>query len=92
MAPKRAMRSNTALETTTTTTVTNAQLQEMIDEGVTIALVARDANRSTNGNDSHVLGTSVRMTERVARECTYPYFMKFQPLNFKGTKGVIELI
>ncbi|GKB85074.1 hypothetical protein Tco_0957346 [Tanacetum coccineum] len=53
MAPKRATRSNTAPETTTTTTVTNAQLQAMIDQGVTAALAACDANRSTNGDDSH---------------------------------------
>ncbi|GJX91022.1 putative reverse transcriptase domain-containing protein [Tanacetum coccineum] len=92
MAPKRATRSNTTPETTTTTTVTNAQLQAMIDQGVTAALAARDANRSTNGDDSHVSGTGVRRTERVARECTYPDFMKCQPLNFKGTKGVVELI
>ncbi|GKA72048.1 putative reverse transcriptase domain-containing protein [Tanacetum coccineum] len=92
MAPKRATRSNTAPETTTTTTVTNAQLQAMIDQGVTAALAARDANRSTNGDDSHVSGTGVRRTERVARECTYPDFMKCQPLNFKGTEGVVELI
>ncbi|GKB58616.1 reverse transcriptase domain-containing protein [Tanacetum coccineum] len=32
------------------------------------------------------------MTERVARECTYPNFMKWQPLNFKDTEGVVELI
>ncbi|GJS12454.1 hypothetical protein Tco_0406926 [Tanacetum coccineum] len=36
--PAPAMRSNTAPETTTTTTVTNAQLQAMIDQGVTTAL------------------------------------------------------
>ncbi|GJZ84572.1 reverse transcriptase domain-containing protein [Tanacetum coccineum] len=29
----------------------------MIDQGVTAALAARDANRSTNDDDSHVLGT-----------------------------------
>ncbi|GJS09205.1 hypothetical protein Tco_0366001 [Tanacetum coccineum] len=57
----------------------------MIDQGVTAALAARDANRSTNGDDNHVSGTGVRRTERVARECTYPDFMKCQPLNFKGT-------
>ncbi|GKF70684.1 hypothetical protein Tco_0203741, partial [Tanacetum coccineum] len=34
----------------TTTTVTNAQLQAMIDQGVSAALAARDANR--NGVDS----------------------------------------
>ncbi|GJY67221.1 hypothetical protein Tco_0469459 [Tanacetum coccineum] len=64
----------------------------MIDQGVTTALAARDANRSTNGDDSHVSGTGLRRTERVARECTYPDFMKCQPLNFKGTEGVVELI
>ncbi|GJS10683.1 reverse transcriptase domain-containing protein [Tanacetum coccineum] len=68
MALKRAMRSNTAPETTNTTYVTNAQLQAMIDQGVTTALVARDANRSTNGDDSHNSGTGVRRTERTARE------------------------
>ncbi|GJW41077.1 hypothetical protein Tco_0066922 [Tanacetum coccineum] len=48
----------------------------------------RDANRSTNGDDSHNSGTSVRRTERAARECTYTDFLKCQPLNFKGTEGV----
>ncbi|GJT45111.1 hypothetical protein Tco_0953826 [Tanacetum coccineum] len=28
----------------------------------------------------------------VARECTYKDFMKCQPLNFKGTEGVVGLI
>ncbi|GJW81658.1 hypothetical protein Tco_0145633 [Tanacetum coccineum] len=28
----------------------------------------------------------------VARECTYQDFMKCQPLNFKGTEGVVDLI
>ncbi|GJZ18669.1 hypothetical protein Tco_0554792 [Tanacetum coccineum] len=38
----------TPTTTTNTTSVTNAQLQAMIDQGVTAALAARDANRSTN--------------------------------------------
>ncbi|GJR73743.1 putative reverse transcriptase domain-containing protein [Tanacetum coccineum] len=78
-----------APETTNTTSVTNAQLQAMIDQGVTANLAARDANRSTNGDDSHNLGTCVRRTERAARECTYTDFLKCQPLNFKGTEGVV---
>ncbi|GJT54954.1 putative reverse transcriptase domain-containing protein [Tanacetum coccineum] len=73
---------------TTTTSVTNAQLQAMIDQGVTAALAARDANR--NGDDSHTSGTGGRRTERVARECTYQDFMKCKPLYFKGTEGVIK--
>ncbi|GJS34427.1 putative reverse transcriptase domain-containing protein [Tanacetum coccineum] len=90
MAPKRTTRARPAPETTTTTTsVTNAQLQAMIDQGVTAALAARDANRA--GDDSHTSGTGVRRTERVARECTYQDFMKCQPLYFKGTEGVTEL-
>ncbi|GJS56643.1 hypothetical protein Tco_0630005 [Tanacetum coccineum] len=46
---------NPVTENPTTTTVTNAQLQAMIDQGVTAALTARDANR--NGDDSHTSGT-----------------------------------
>ncbi|GJR95159.1 putative reverse transcriptase domain-containing protein [Tanacetum coccineum] len=63
----------------------------MIDQGVTAALAARDANRSTNGDDNHNSGTGAKRIERVARECTYTDFLKCQPLNFKGTKGVTGL-
>ncbi|GKC77355.1 putative reverse transcriptase domain-containing protein [Tanacetum coccineum] len=90
MAPKRTTRANPA-DTTATTSVTNAQLKAMINQGVTDALAARDADRNTNGDDNHNSGTSVRRTKRVARECTYPDFMKCKPLYFKGTEGVIEL-
>ncbi|GKA85818.1 putative reverse transcriptase domain-containing protein [Tanacetum coccineum] len=76
-------------DTHTTTSVTNAQIQAMINEGVTAALAARDATR--NGDDSHTSGTGARRPVQVARECTYPDFLKCQPLNFKGTKGVVGL-
>ncbi|GJS48014.1 reverse transcriptase domain-containing protein [Tanacetum coccineum] len=93
MAPKRrTTRLNPSAtptpvtDTHTTTSVTNAQIQAMINEGVTAALAARDATR--NGDDSHTSGTGVRRPVQVARECTYPDFLKCQPLNFKGTEGV----
>ncbi|GKA84232.1 hypothetical protein Tco_0805827, partial [Tanacetum coccineum] len=35
---------------------------------------------------------NVRSDRHVARECTYQDFMKCQPLNFKGTEGVLGLI
>ncbi|GJR99600.1 putative reverse transcriptase domain-containing protein [Tanacetum coccineum] len=35
---------------------------------------------------------NVRGDRPVARECTYQDFMKCQPLNFKGTEGVVGLI
>nr|GEV78394.1 hypothetical protein [Tanacetum cinerariifolium] len=59
--------------------------------GVAKALAARDVDRNMNGDDSHVSRTGARRTERVTRECTYLYFMKCKPLNFKGTEGFVEL-
>ncbi|GJU15535.1 hypothetical protein Tco_1143501 [Tanacetum coccineum] len=41
-----------------------------------------------NGNPNE----NNRDARPVARECTYQDFMKCQPLNFKGTKGVVRLI
>ncbi|GJX29623.1 putative reverse transcriptase domain-containing protein [Tanacetum coccineum] len=52
-------------------------------------MAARDATR--NGDDSHTSGTGTRRPVQVARECTYPDFLKCQPLNFKGTEGVVGL-
>ncbi|GJR70224.1 putative reverse transcriptase domain-containing protein [Tanacetum coccineum] len=94
MAPKRRTtrlnpETTSAEIAATTTTVTNAQLQVIIDQGVTAILAARDAN--TNGVNSHNSRIGARRNERATRECTYPDFMKCQPLNFKGTEGVVEL-
>nr|GEZ45439.1 putative reverse transcriptase domain-containing protein [Tanacetum cinerariifolium] len=91
MAPRRTTRSTADQETVNATMVTNAQLQAMIDQGVTAALAARDALRSTNGDDSHNSGTGVRRIERATCECTYTDFLKCQPLPFKGTEGVSSL-
>nr|GEU38424.1 hypothetical protein [Tanacetum cinerariifolium] len=92
MTPKRMTRANpTTTTTTTTTSVTDAQLEALIEQGVAKALATCDVHRNTNNDDSHVSGTGARRTERVTRECTYPNFMKCQPLNFKGTEGVVKL-
>ncbi|GKB31747.1 hypothetical protein Tco_0871148 [Tanacetum coccineum] len=48
---------------------------------------ARDADKNTNGDDSHNSRAGVRRTEQTACECTYTDFLKCQPLNFKGTEG-----
>ncbi|GKA31735.1 hypothetical protein Tco_0718040, partial [Tanacetum coccineum] len=94
MAPKkRTTRLNPETITTTlaTTSVTNAQLKAMIDQGVTVALAARDADKNMNDDDSHISGAGVRRTEQTAHECTYTDFLKCQPLNLKGTEGVAGL-
>ncbi|GJZ48967.1 putative reverse transcriptase domain-containing protein [Tanacetum coccineum] len=66
------------------------EVTPLLGQGVTTALVARDANR--NGDDSYTSRTGGRRTERIVRECTYQDFIKCKPLYFKGTEGVVELI
>nr|GFB94308.1 hypothetical protein [Tanacetum cinerariifolium] len=50
---------------------------------------ARDALRSTNGDNSHNSGTGVGRTERATCECTYTDFLKCQPLPFKAPKELL---
>ncbi|GKA58598.1 hypothetical protein Tco_0757786 [Tanacetum coccineum] len=47
----------------TLTVMQSLQGQATIDQGVTVALATRDANR--NGDDNHTLGTGGRRTERI---------------------------
>nr|GEY25609.1 putative reverse transcriptase domain-containing protein [Tanacetum cinerariifolium] len=42
-------------------------------------------------DDSHTSGTGTRRPVQAARECFYSEFLKYKPLDFKGTKGFIEL-
>nr|GEU44667.1 reverse transcriptase domain-containing protein [Tanacetum cinerariifolium] len=54
-----------------------------------------NGNRGNGGNGNGRGGNrngDGRGDRLVARECTYQDFMKCQPLNFKGTKGVVGLI
>ncbi|GJS57473.1 reverse transcriptase domain-containing protein [Tanacetum coccineum] len=77
--------------TTTTTPMIDAAIKALIAQGVVDALAKYESHRSSgNGDDSHN-SRSGRRTERATRECTYSDFLKCQPLNFKGTKGVVGL-
>ncbi|GJV47987.1 putative reverse transcriptase domain-containing protein [Tanacetum coccineum] len=51
-------------------------------------------NRNGGNGNGRIknLDENVRGARPVARECTYQDFMKCQPLNFKGTEGVVGLI
>nr|GEU87093.1 putative reverse transcriptase domain-containing protein [Tanacetum cinerariifolium] len=55
---KRTTRATPATATTPTTTITNAQLQALIDRGVAAALAKRDANISRNGTEG-VVGSAL---------------------------------
>nr|GEX77935.1 putative reverse transcriptase domain-containing protein [Tanacetum cinerariifolium] len=90
MAPKkRTTRATPATTTTPTTTVTDAQLQALIDRGIAAALVEHDADRSKNGDNSNDPGTGGRRQVPTQRECTYTDFLKCQPMSFQGTEGVV---
>nr|GEV87902.1 hypothetical protein [Tanacetum cinerariifolium] len=88
---KRTTRATPATTTTPTTTITDAQLQALIDRGVAAALAEHDANRSRDGDNSHGSGTDGRRQVPTQLECTYTDFLKFHPKNFKGTEGVVGL-
>ncbi|GJW45809.1 hypothetical protein Tco_0077455 [Tanacetum coccineum] len=91
--------------TVTRSGMTPEAIEELVNRRVEEALVAheearaanalRAENQSQNGSDGDN-GNGGNENGRgdwpVARECTYQDFMKCQPLNFKGTKGVVGLI
>ncbi|GJY03607.1 hypothetical protein Tco_0369547 [Tanacetum coccineum] len=87
MAPKRTIRSTPAATTTTTTTVTNAHLKAMIDQGVTNALAAHDADKNMNGYMTHKIrnGKVDRMLTKLPREAL-TRFHKVPTFKFQGHK------
>ncbi|GKD92896.1 putative reverse transcriptase domain-containing protein, partial [Tanacetum coccineum] len=62
------------------------------DAGVVDALADYEANRgSRNGHDSHDSGSGGIRPVSTARVFTFKDFLNCQPLNFKGTEGVVGL-
>ncbi|GKD96591.1 reverse transcriptase domain-containing protein, partial [Tanacetum coccineum] len=90
MAPKRTTRSTpvTPALTATTTTVTEAHLQALIDQGVAAAMAEVEASRVRNGYNNNGSGPRPAQT---TRECSYSEILKYKHLDFKGTKGVVGL-
>nr|GEV96172.1 reverse transcriptase domain-containing protein [Tanacetum cinerariifolium] len=92
MEPKRTTRSTPATTTKiTTTSVSDAQLKALNDQGIATALAVRDADRSRNGKDGNDSRMGVRRQAPPAREFSYQDFMKCKSLYFKGIEGVVEL-
>ncbi|GJT90576.1 putative reverse transcriptase domain-containing protein [Tanacetum coccineum] len=75
----------------TLTLMSTLQTQASKALGVADVLAEREATRSGNGEDNHDSGMGGRRQAPLARECTYPDFMKCKPLYFKDTEGVVEL-
>nr|GEV42526.1 putative reverse transcriptase domain-containing protein [Tanacetum cinerariifolium] len=90
MAPKkRTTRATPATATTPTTTITNDQLQALIDRGVGAALAEHDADRKRNGDNNNDSGIGERRQMTTPRECSYTDFLECQPMSFQGTEGVV---
>ncbi|GKC25285.1 hypothetical protein Tco_1027435 [Tanacetum coccineum] len=71
--------------------MSDAAIKALVARSVADALAEHKANRSRNGDDSHDSGSGGKRQVPTARECTYSDFLKCQPLNFKGTEGVVGL-
>ncbi|GKD20309.1 putative reverse transcriptase domain-containing protein, partial [Tanacetum coccineum] len=98
-----SIRWHMALSQEETMTITHSgmtpeAIEELVNRRVEEALSAHEATHGKNGNGENGNGgngnpnKNGRGDRPVARECTYQDFMKCQPLNFKGTEGVVGLI
>ncbi|GKB67900.1 putative reverse transcriptase domain-containing protein [Tanacetum coccineum] len=63
--------------------MTPESIQAMIDQAL--------LRNSTNGDGSHSSHGDNRRNVQTTRPCFYADFMKCQPLNFKGTEGMVSL-
>ncbi|GJR55386.1 putative reverse transcriptase domain-containing protein [Tanacetum coccineum] len=83
MAPTTRRGPNTTPNNTNPNNVTSESIQAMIDQAL--------LQNSTNGDGSHSSHEDNRRNVQIVRPCFYADFMKCQPLNFKGTEGVVGL-
>ncbi|GJQ92821.1 hypothetical protein Tco_0003960 [Tanacetum coccineum] len=83
MAPATRRGPNTTPNNTNLNNMTPKSVQAMIDQAL--------LRNSTNGDRSHSSHEDNRRNVQTARPCFYADFMKCQPLNFKGTEGVVGL-
>ncbi|GKA37532.1 hypothetical protein Tco_0724097 [Tanacetum coccineum] len=83
MAPTTRRGQNTPTSNTNPNNMTPESVQAMIDQAL--------LRNSTNGDGSHSSHEDNRRNVQTARPCFYADFMKCQPLNFKGTEGVVGL-
>ncbi|GJZ14153.1 hypothetical protein Tco_0549383 [Tanacetum coccineum] len=83
MAPTTRRGPNIPVNNTNRNNMTSESIQAMIDQAL--------LQKSTNGDGSHSSHEDNRRHVQTARPWYYADFMKCQPLNFKGTEGVVGL-
>nr|GFA64898.1 reverse transcriptase domain-containing protein [Tanacetum cinerariifolium] len=69
----------------------NSNPNNMTPESVQAMMDQALLRNSTNRDGSHSSHEDNRRNVQTARPCFYADFMKWQPLNFKGTKGMVGL-
>ncbi|GJU69648.1 hypothetical protein Tco_1255907 [Tanacetum coccineum] len=65
--------------------MTPESIQAMIDQAI------QRNSTHTQDDGSQSSGGGIRRPVQPARDCSYPDLMKCQPLNFKGTEGVVGM-
>nr|GFD16437.1 putative reverse transcriptase domain-containing protein [Tanacetum cinerariifolium] len=83
MAPVTRQGPSTLPNNTNPNNMTPESVQAMIDQAL--------LRNSNNRDGSHSSHEDNRRNVQIARPCFYANFMKCQPLNFKGTEGVVGL-
>ncbi|GJY83637.1 reverse transcriptase domain-containing protein, partial [Tanacetum coccineum] len=83
MAPTTRRGQNTPTDNTNPNNMTPESVQAMIDQALQRNSTNRDTSYSSHGDD--------RRNAEIARPYFYADFMKCQPLNFKGTEGIVGL-
>nr|GEW02899.1 reverse transcriptase domain-containing protein [Tanacetum cinerariifolium] len=83
MTPVTRQGLNIPLNNTNPNNMTPESIQAMIDQAL--------LRNSTNGDRSHNSHEDNQRNVQTARLCFYTDFMECQPLNFKGTEGVVGL-
>nr|GEV44561.1 putative reverse transcriptase domain-containing protein [Tanacetum cinerariifolium] len=82
MEPVIRKRLSTLPNNTNPNNMTPKSVQAMIDQAL--------LRNSTNGDGSHNSHEDNQRNVQTTRPCFYANFMKCQPLNFKGTEGVVK--
>ncbi|GJY83047.1 putative reverse transcriptase domain-containing protein [Tanacetum coccineum] len=83
MTPATRRGQNTPINNTNPNSMTPESIQAMINQDL--------LRNSTNGDGNQSSHRDNRRNVQTARPCFYADFMKCQPLNFKGTEGVVGL-
>ncbi|GKD57986.1 hypothetical protein Tco_1295495 [Tanacetum coccineum] len=84
MAPTTRRGHNTPTSNTNPNNMTPESVQAMIDQAL--------QRNSTNGDVSPSSHWDDQRNVQTAHPCFYVDFVKCQPVNFKGTEGVVGLI